>query len=775
MTEQSPIGAAGRFGGPQPLRRVEDGRLLRGEGRFAANQPDRPGQLFAVFVRSPLPHAAIRSVDLGAATAMAGVVAAWSGRDLAAAGVEPLSFQLPLKRADGQPMQPPPRWPLAVDVAGYVGEAVAVVVAQTRQAAQDAAEAVAVDYEERPHVTAIEPAVRPDAPQLSPTAPGNVVAEFAFGDAARVREIFAAAHHVTRLRLVQNRLVPAAMEPRASLAEIEAGTGRVVLHTCTQNPTAVRQFLAERVLRRPVEDVRVVVGDIGGGFGMKSHLYPEDAVVAFAAQRLQRPVRWRCERSEEFLAGTQGRDQISEAELALDGEGRILALRVDTLANVGASLAPASAAVPLLLGPKVMTSVYDVPAVHIRGRAVLTNTATVAPYRGAGRPEAVYLMERLVETAAREMGFDPVEFRRRNLIARDAFPYRNQTGETYDCGDPGHMLDACIARADPGGYEARRAEAAARGKLYGRGFGLYIEWTGANQFAEKVTCLVSADGHVEVRSATQAMGQGLETVYTEIAARALGIDPARIRILQGDTDLVQGFGSMASRSLFTGGSAVQVCAGRVIEEGRKRAAELLEAAEGDIEYRGGVFRIAGTDRALDLFDIAGRSPDRLWTVAHTNTVAGGTWPNGCHYCEVEIDPDTGAVRVARYATADDVGRPMNRTVVLGQLHGGIAQGLGQVLLEHCIYDPGSGQLLTGSFMDYAMPRADSLPNFDCSLDDSVPTGNNPLGAKGCGESGTVGSLATAMNAIVDALSARGIRHLDMPATPERVWRSLNAS
>ncbi|MCW5730969.1 MAG: xanthine dehydrogenase family protein molybdopterin-binding subunit [Alphaproteobacteria bacterium] len=763
-----------RFGGVQPLRRVEDLRLITGGDRFVDNLR-LDGALHLVFLRSPHPHAEILAIDADAARSAPGVVAVLTGADLAAQGVEPYAVPVPLKRPDGAPMSAPPRQPLATGRVRFVGEAVAAVIAETEAAALDAAELIAVEYRELPALVDIAGALSPGAPEIWPGAPGNIAAEMRHGDEAATAAAFDRAAHVTRRRLVNNRLVPAAMEPRAALAEFDAASGRVTLHACTQNPTAVRQFLAQHVLKCPPEQVRVVVRDIGGGFGMKSHLYPEDGAVAFAARMLRRPVRWRAGRGEEFLAGSQGRDQISEAELALDAEGRILALRVRTLANIGAAPAPASAAVPLVLGPKVLTSVYRVPVFDVRCQAVLTNTVTVGPYRGAGRPEAVYLMERLIDAAAREMAIDPAEMRRRNLVPAEAMPYTNPAGETYDCGDFAGMLERCLARADWDGFAARRAEAARRGRLYGRGLGLYIEWTGANQFTEKVAVLVEAEGRVVVRSATQAMGQGLETVYTQLAAAALQLPPERIGIVQGDTDLVQGFGSMASRSLFTGGSAVQAGAHRTIEECRRLAAEVLEAAEADIAYEAGRFRIVGTDRSIGLFELAATRPEKRIEVAEASTVQGGTWPNGAHVCEVEIDPETGVARIARYTTVDDVGRPINEAIVLGQVQGGIVQGIGQALMEHCIYDQASGQLLTGSFMDYAMPRADDVPALDCSLDTSLPTSRNPLGAKGCGESGTVGALATVMNAIHDALAERGVAHLDMPATPARIWRALQDS
>ncbi|MGE0660816.1 MAG: xanthine dehydrogenase family protein molybdopterin-binding subunit [Reyranellaceae bacterium] len=763
-----------RFGGSQGILRVEDQRLLTGQGRFA-DDLTLPRQCWMVLLRSPYAHARLTAIDTGAAHTMPGVLAVYTGADLEADGIGHLVFPPLFKQPDGSPMAAPPRQPLAVDTVRHVGQAVAAVLAETREVAQDAAESIVIDYEELPAVVDPKAAIADGAPTVWPEARNNVAAEQRFGDPTAVEKAFAAAAHVAAIDIVNNRLVVNALEPRAVLADFDAGSGRYTLHMGTQNPTAVRQMLAEAVLKVPLDKVRVIVRDIGGGFGMKSHLYPEDAVAAYAAGKLRRPVKWRADRSEEFLAATQARDHLTHAELALDATGQILALRVDTLANVGAVLAPSSAVVPLMLGPKVVTGVYHVPAVDIRTRAVLTNTGTVAPYRGAGRPEAIYLIERLMDAAAVKSGIDRVELRRRNLIDAAAMPYTNALGEKYDTGKFEHFLDRALQRADWDGFPARQAQSRARGLLRGRGLSMYIEWTGAMQFTEKVEYHISGNGHVTVFSATQAMGQGLETAYTQLAADRLGIAPERISVVQGDTDKVQGFGSMGSRSLFAGGSAVMVCADKVIERGRTLAGEALEAAEADLAYEDGRFTIVGTDKGIDLFNIASRQTGGLLIVEHTNTVPGSSWPNGCHVCEVEIDPETGRTEIVRYTTMDDVGIAVHPQIVRGQVQGGIAQGVGQALLEHALFDAESGQLVTGSFMDYGLPRADDLPSIDNDFDQSVPCANNPLGSKGVGESGTVGATPTVISAVLDALRPLGVDHIDMPATPALVWQAIQAA
>jgi len=760
-----------RFGGKQLTERVEDVRLLTGQGRYV-DDLRIDGALHVVFVRSTYAHARLRGIDAEAARAMPGVRAIWTGADLANDGVEPLPVPALFKRPDGTPMATAPRRALALERVRYVGEPVVAVVAESRAQALDAAEAIVIDYEELPAVVDVREATAAGAPVLWPEAPDNVAAEARHGDAEATARAFASAAHVVRLELVNQRLVASPMEPRNTVAVFDRESGRLTLHASAQNPTALKQVLSQNILHLPPEKVRVVVRDIGGGFGMRAHLTPEDAVVAYAALKLACAVRWRADRSEDFQSAVQGRDQFSRAELALDAEGRILALRVDTLANAGAYLAPPTAPIPLALSPKVITGAYAIPVADIRVRLVLTNTVTVSAYRGAGRPEAIYLIERLMDAAAAKLGLDPAEIRRRNLIPASVMPYRNATGETYDTGNFVHFLERALEAADWNGFPARRAAAAARGRLLGRGLSYYIEWTGANALNETVEVIVEADGRVVVHSATQAMGQGLETAYTQLVAERLGIAPDRIAIVQGDTDLVQGFGSMGSRSLYIGGSAIVAGADRLIEHAKTLAADALEAAAADIEFADGRFTIVGTDRSIGLFELAARQAERRLAITMKNAVTGPSWPNGCHVCEVEIDPETGVARIVRYTTCDDVGRAINRTLVAGQLHGGIAQGVGQALYENAVYDRQTGQLVTGSYMDYTLPRADDLPSFAINIDESVPSTTNLLGAKGAGESGTVGSIPAVMNAVIDALRPLGIDHLDMPATPHAIWQAI---
>jgi carbon-monoxide dehydrogenase large subunit len=502
---------------------------------------------------------------------------------------------------------------------------------------------------------------------------------------------------------------------------------------------------------------------------MKTGLTPEDALACYAARKLARPVRWRGERSEEFLGAHMGRDQRFKASLALDGEGRILALRMEMLGNIGALPVGSSFIIPLALGPKVQTTVYRVPAVHYRVKAVLTHTMATGAYRGAGRPEANFLMERLVEKAAREMRIDPVALRKRNLIGPAEFPYRTHLGDTYDSGHFARILDQALAAADWNGFEARRAESRGRGLLRGRGLSVYREWTGAIP-TETVDLQVDADGTVTVFSGTQAMGQGLETSYTQLVVEQLGVPAEKIRIVQGDTDRANGVGSVGSRSAFVGGSALVAAGRRIIARGSELAAEALEAAQADLEFRDGSFRIAGTDRTVALGGLAARQPDRLIRVSATQTPSTPSWPNGAQVCEVEVDPETGEVRLARIASCDDIGRVINHAIVEGQIHGGIAQGAGQALWERAAYDPQSGQLLSGSLMDYCVPRADQFPPMQAAFDESVPCRTNLLGVKGCGELGTIGSAPAVVHAVLDAL---GVAHLEMPLTPEKVWRALH--
>jgi carbon-monoxide dehydrogenase large subunit len=765
----------GRYGAGHSVRRIEDPTLVTGRGCFV-DDVSAPGQLHLVFLRSPHPHARIAAIDLEAARAVPGVVAIHTGAELAAAGVQPMPTSQMGRQADGSPPASPPRHALATDTVRFVGEAVAVVVAESRDAAREARDAIAVDYEDLPAVVDLAGAIADGAPQLWPAARGNVATRMTHGDAKAADAAFAKAAHVVALDLVNQRLSAVPMEPRGVLAEVGAD-GRLTLRMSTQMPSGARNTIADEALKIPREQVRVVVGDVGGGFGMKTGAHPEDIVVAWVAFRLKRPVKWTAERSDEFLAAHAGRDIASRAELALDAGGRVLALRVRTHANVGAYAYGTGVAISLMIGPWVSTSIYEVPVIDFDLRAVLTNTAPVGAYRGAGRPEAIYVIERLMDAAARAMRLDPAELRLRNMIAPDRMPYTNPMGQVYDTGAFERIARQALALADWDGFEARAAASRARGRLRGRGLATFLEWTGGNVFEERVTVDVTADGYVEIFSATQAMGQGIATTYAQLAVDVFGVPIERVRIVQGDTDRGAGFGSAGSRSLFTGGSAVRVASQRTIERMTGLAADALEAAPRDVEYRDAAFGIVGTDRRIGLFELAARQPERRVFVDSTSTVQGPTWPNGAHVCEVEVDPDTGAVEIASYASVNDVGTVVNPMIVRGQLDGGAVQGIGQALCEQVVYDRESGQLLTGTLSDYALPRADLVRAFRTELDQSVPSLNNPLGVKGVGELGTIGATPAVVNAVVDALARAGAAEraaaMQMPLVPEKVWRALH--
>ena len=561
------------------------------------------------------------------------------------------------------------------------------------------------------------------------------------------------------------------MEPRGSIGEFDAKTARFTLRTSCQNPAGLQQTLATSCLKVPMDKVRVRVGDVGGGFGMKTQLYPEDVVCAWAARKLGRPVHWRASRSDEFLAGNHGRDQINRAELAFDADGKILGFRVEIVGNIGAHASGPGAVIIVAIGPKVITGVYHIPALDLRGTAVLTNTNVVGAYRGAGRPEAIYLIERLMDQAAAEMKMDPAELRRRNFIQPGAMPYTTQMGETFDSGNFPHMLDRILGHADWKGYDKRREESRKRGKLRGRALSTFLEWTGVVH-EETVDLHVEADGRIMVYTAMQAMGQGIETSYVQIISETLDVDPDRLVIVQGDSDIAQGLGSMGSRSAYIGGSAMFTASKDTVEKGKELAADALEAAASDITYDDGRFKVAGTDVGIGLFDLAAKQPEKRITIKTLQKVGGPSWPNSCHVCEVEVDPETGVTEIVRYTTVDDVGRVINPLIVAGQVHGGIAQAVGQALLENARYDPESGQLITGSLLDYCLPRADDLPSFATFTDESTPCKINPLGAKGVGELGTVGGTPTVMNALIDALRPLGVKHIEMPATSEKVWQAI---
>jgi carbon-monoxide dehydrogenase large subunit len=744
----------------KPLRRLEDAHLLSGKGRFTDDvRPEGAAQV--AFLRSPHAHARIGALDVSAARAAPGVLAVYTGADVAADGVGPIPFTHLHKRQDGSPIVAPPRMPITAAEARFVGDAVAMVVAETRNQARDAADLIDVQWEPMDAVAGLEAAGRA----------GHVAAYYHAGDKAAREAAFAAAKHVVRLQVVNQRVVANPLEPRALAAQYDAATGRYTLWCPTQNVHTVRAQLAT-TLGVKEDQLRILSTDVGGGFGARGYAYPEHAALLWAAKKLGRPLRWLAERSENFLAEVHGRDNLSVAELALDAEHRFTALRIRTLANLGAYISNFGAAVPAMSGVRAPTGVYAIPVLEHEVKMMFTNTTPVDAYRGAGRPEMGYLLERLVQRAALELGADPVQLRLKNLIPASRMPYANPAGYTYDCGDFEKMLRAALAAADWDGFAARKRAAGARGLRYGRGLACYVEITGSARLTEIVRMIAAADGTLEVDSGTQAIGQGLWTSYAQVVGQRLGIDPQVIRVVQGDSDLLKsGGGAGGSRGLQVGGSAALAGAAALIEVARPLAAQALEAAAADLEYGEGRFRIAGTDRGIGLFELAAKQPGQRIVCERTETAKGQTWPNGCQVAEVEVDPETGAVRVARHSAVDDIGRVINPLTAESQVHGGVAQGLGQALFEHSVYDE-TGQLLTGSFMDYAMPRADQIPELSTRFDESVPTQQNLLGAKGVGEAGCHGAVPAIVNAVIDAL---GVKELDMPLTPERVWRAMQGA
>jgi carbon-monoxide dehydrogenase large subunit len=764
---------AARFGSGAAVRRVEDPALVRGAGRFT-DDVALPGQTWLAFLRSDRAHARIVSIDISGALAVPGVVAVYTGADLVAAGVKPIPVAPAFKRPDGQAFATPPKRALAHEFVRYVGEGVVAVVADSREAARAGANAVFVDYQELPAVADVLQATAAGAPVVWPAAPDNVAAEMRHGDAAACDAAFAAAAYRVALDLVNQRLAPVSIEPRSVLAYPEGE--RLTLRMSSQMPSGVRNSLADAIPGRTQANVRVLVGDVGGGFGMKTGVYPEDIVLGWAALQVGRPVKWQAERVEDFLSAVHGRSQVSHAELALDALGQVLALRVRTLAGVGAYPSTTSVAIPLLIGPWVSTSIYHVPVVSLQLTAILTNNAPTGAYRGAGRPEAIYIIERLMDAAAREMGLDGAELRRRNMVRSEQMPYTNAMAQVYDSGDFRRILDQGLALADWAGFDARRAASQSKGLLRGRGIATFLEWTGGNALEENVTVTVTADGYIDLTSATMAMGQGIATSYVQLAHDVFGVPLDRIRVLQGDTDRANGFGSAGSRSLFTGGAAVRVASERTVDEARKLAGEALEAPVADIEYRAGRFNVAGTDLAIGLFDLAQRQGGGGLVVSAGAKAGAPSWPNGCHVAEVEIDPATGDVQVVAYASVNDIGRVVSPTIVKGQVEGGAVQGIGQALSEQVVYDPDTAQLLSASFMDYAMPRVDGFRAFKTAFDESIPCLTNGLGAKGVGELGTIGATPAVVNAVVDALAHHGqgrdAERVQMPLTSEVVWRAL---
>ena len=761
-----------KFGSGQAVERVEDAQLLQGHGAYT-NDVNLPEQTRLCFVRSPYPHARIVSIDTTAAQAMPGVRMIVTGPQLLAAGVKPMPRAVNFKRADGSPLAAPERYILAADRARYVGEAVAAVVADTEQQARDAAEAVIVDYQDLPHAVTLHDALANNAPLIT-DSPDNRVAETRYGNAQAAAEAFSQAAHVVQLDITNQRLVALTIEPRSVLAYPDAG--RLTVRISSQMPTGVRGMVSDLLGLKP-EDVRVIVGDVGGGFGMKTGAYPEDVVTAYCAHQLQRPVRWIADRSEEFLTSAHGRDIESHAALALDAQGKILALRVHSNANVGAYPSMTGLAIQLLIGPWVQSSVYDIQTVDFHFTGVMTNTACTGAYRGAGRPEAIYNMERLMDEAARQSGIDRIALRRANFIHPDQMPYTNPMGQVYDTGAFESIMDQGLALAKWDRFAERAAASEAKGLWRGLGIATFLEWTGGNALEEKVHVQVLADGVIEVFTAVNAMGQGIATSLAQLVVDVFDVPLSQVRVVMGDTDRGNGFGSAGSRSLFTGGSAVSVGSTETLDKARELASQALEASAQDLVYETGQFKVAGTDLHISLAELARRQPEQRIEMRSTTAAKGPTWPNGCHICEVEIDPATGETHIASYVSVNDVGRVINPLIVRGQLDGGAVQGLGQALLEQVAYDPESGQLLTGSLMDYAVPHADIMSTmFETHMDERIPCKNNVLGVKGVGELGTIGATPALVNAVADALARQGrskvAPRLQMPLTPYRLWSQL---
>ena len=774
-----------KFGIGQPVKRLEDVRLVQGQGHF---QDDRtvPGQVYTVFLRSPHAHAKILSIDVAAAKDAPGVRAVYTGADYAADGLGMPKASMPRKRADGSPMFAPQRPALVVDRVRYVGDPLAMVIADTLDQAKDAAELIDVDYEVLPAVTDTAFAAQPDSPPIWDENPDNISHFHERGDKAPTEAAFAKAAHIVKRRYVISRVHAQYIEPRGAIGVYDPGEDRYTLYADVNYPHRVRNMLANDVLRVPESNVRVVVEDVGGGFGTKGWQYVEHRLSLWAARKIGRPVRWTCERSEAVMADEHGRDNIGEISLAFDDSGKILGLHLDMIANLGAYVASNRQLLTPFGMIATVTGVYDIPAAYVRIDAVLTNTNPTAPYRGAGRPEAIYLIERALEDAARELGIDALDLRRRNLIAPSQMPYKAPLGPVYDCGEFEVNMNRVMQIADYAGFDARRAESLARGKLRGIGLANAIEQAAGPQ-PEYAEIRFNPSGTALLMMGTKTHGQGHATVFKQILHEKLGIDPGDVQYIDGDTDRVAfGMGSNGSRSMVVGGSALVQAADKIIEKGRIIAAHVLEAAEADIIFTAdaaGVFSVSGTDRSVSLKQVAktafqpARLPEGIEPGFYENSTyvaKQATFPNGSHVCEVEVDPDTGAVQLMSYHVVDDVGTVINPLTLKGQIHGGVAQGVGQVLMENVVYDPDSGQLMSASFMDYAMPRADTMCNMEIESN-PVPTKRNLLGAKGAGEAGTVGALPVVMIAIMNALAPLGVTELDMPATGENIWRAIRAA
>ncbi|MCU4182578.1 xanthine dehydrogenase family protein molybdopterin-binding subunit [Bosea sp. BH3] len=766
------------FGIGQPVLRNEDATLVQGDGRYT-DDLSVEGQLYAAFVRSPHAHGVIKGIDVETAKAMKGVVAVYTAEDLEGQGYDTLKCVVDVPNRDGTPMKRPVRKALAAGKVRFVGDPVAMVVARTAVQARDAAEAVFLDIDVLPAITSGEQALAGDAPQLYDDVPGNLICDFHFGDAGKVAAAFADAAHVTRLRIVNNRIIVNPIEPRSAIASYDGKAKRYVLRAPSQGAFGMRNNLAS-AMGVPANRMHLLTGHVGGSFGMKSAVFPEYVVLLHAARLLKKPVKWTDLRSESFVSDHHGRDMVFDAELALDARGRFLATRFSGIGNLGAYLSPVGPMMATLNIGKNSVGMYRTPLVEVQTKCVVTNTVPIAAYRGAGRPEGNYFMERLIDAAATEMGIDQAVLRQRNLVPSEKLPWATPVGTVYDSGDFPALVAQALETADWKGYKARLRQSRKAGKLRGRGIGCYLEVT-APPSNEMGGIHFEPDGTVTIVTGTLDYGQGHWTPFAQVLTSALGVPFDKIRLVQGDSDrLIAGGGTGGSKSIMASGSAILEASDLVIEKGKLLAAHFLEAGVADIEFAKGRFAIAGTDRSIGVMEIAARlrtAPSlpedlpRTLDVDHVFKAAPSAYPNGCHIAEVEIDPDTGRIEIASYIMVNDFGTVVNPMIVEGQLHGGVVQGIGQAIYEMTTYDD-SGQLMTGSYMDYAMPRANDVPFFSFASQ-GVPAKTNRLGAKGCGEAGCAGSLPSVMNAIVDALSPYGVKHVDMPATPLAIWRLIH--
>ena len=748
--------------------------MLTGRGRYVSDWT-LPHQAHGHFLRSDRPHAKILSIDASAALAMPGVIAVVTGKELADAGLKPIPAAAPFKWSDGSDQRPALRLSLAHEFVRHVGEPVALVVAETAAQAQDAAEAVAVEFEELPVVTTATAALAKGAPQLHPGAPGNLVLDFEGGDAAATAAAFAKATKVVKLHAYHSRVVGNPMEPRAATGSYDAVKDMYFLHGTTQGVGPMRGQLSA-VLGVPPEKLRVVAEEVGGGFGVRFNAYPEYGALLYAAKKLGRPVKWTGTRSEVFLGDEQARDIVHSGEMALDAHGRILGMRFDYLSNLGAYVAFTGSVVNTIGLVNVNCGVYDVQAVHVRARLVLTNTVPTAAYRGAGRPVASYALERMVDEAARELGLDPAEFRRRNMIPKAKMPYKLVGGFEYDCGDFEGVMDKALKEFDWNNFEKRKSDSAKRGRLRGRGIATYIEMTAPGGFApyDQAHITWDTDGGVTLRTASHNHGQSHETTFAQIVSAVLGIPMEKVRLRTSEPEFnLTANPTGGSRTLHGLGSAMFFASQEIVKNGMPLAAEALESAEADLEFASGHYRIKGTDRTISISALAKKHPGRLDLDYKDRPKVPGTFPNGCHLAEVEIDPETGECDIVKYVACDDAGTIINHQVVEGQMQGGITQGAGHIFFEQAVFDA-SGQLLTGSFMDYAMPRAGLVGGLTVT-DFAVPTATNPLGAKGVGEGGVTGSMPCLMNAVIDALRQAGVKRFDMPASQQRIWAAIQAA